>query len=188
MAELTQNLSSILNSEPVMIEGTATVPVSDDEMNDDISISNENFEIDKEALENELLETTGDIRNFDQNEEKTKSNFQPFDIAQLPRIRHKIKVALEKIPEPKLLTQSPLGIKKAQPKQNLDLSQLFSSPVITPVDRAPINADSYQGKMAILARKARDAKIRARNLCIDTASSIPTHLENWEVIYLILLN
>jgi hypothetical protein len=73
-------------------------------------------------------------------------------------------------------------IKPLVEKKTLDLSQLFQTPVIAPVNRAPINADTYTGKLAILAQKERDAKARARDLCINTMSSVGTHLENWMVI------
>ena len=74
-------------------------------------------------------------------------------------------------------------IKPVQQKPSLNLSNLFQSPVIAPIDRAPINANSYEGKLAILARKERDAKARARDLCITNAGTIATHFENWPVIY-----
>ena len=101
MAELNQNLSSILNNAETSInEDIANDPVSDEEMSENVSNSNENFDLDKEALENELLETTGEIRNFDKNESKIVSNFLPFNIAQLPKIRHKPKITLETPPPP----------------------------------------------------------------------------------------
>ena len=74
-----------------------------------------------------------------------------------------------------------LDIKPMTEKPSLNLANLFASPVITSVSRAPINAETYSGKMAILAQKERDAKMRARDLCISKMSNVTTHLENWMV-------
>lgn len=72
-------------------------------------------------------------------------------------------------------------IKPHQQKPSLNLSNIFQSSVIVPIDKAPINANSYGGKLAIRARKERDAKARARDLCITNAGTIATHFENWPV-------
>ena len=75
------------------------------------------------------------------------------------------------------------NLKAAGSKKSLDLAQLFKSPVIVPVDRAPIDANSYKGKMAILAQRDRDAKTKAKDLCINKISPISAHLEHWQVSF-----
>jgi hypothetical protein len=194
MTGLNEIISKVLNNE------NESVPDQDQTMSEhSFSESNEDFEIDEEAVElaksakdfdvfHEENYSSAPVEIFEQVAEKTPISAIPItNPVELKFEQKSVKKSenvdsiQSRLKNMTAKNSSFSGIKAIQEKPALNLSNLFQSPVIAPIDRAPVNANSYEGKMALLARKERDSKARARDLCIINPGNITTHLENWPV-------
>ena len=85
----------------------------------------------------------------------------------LPRIPRRISIA-----EPE----------KAKPKKRVfSLAALLQNNVKSATVEKPIDLNSHEGQRDLIAKKDRELKNRAKEICIDRFSNMDAHLNNWGV-------